>query len=102
MPPYERTRRARSALNLGALLFGLAFAAFAASYGADWWFFIPLGLFILPLAVTLIRGRDALFRIDDDAISWDEGGKRRQVAIAEIDHLRIEDWTDSTDIYVVR
>ncbi|MEO1720811.1 MAG: hypothetical protein AAFR84_00240 [Pseudomonadota bacterium] len=100
-PAYERTRRARSPLNVIVLLFILAFAATAAALGAEWWFFIPLILAFLPIAVTLIHGKDARFTVDDSAVSWDDGWRGAQIALAEIDHLRIEDWSDSTDICLV-
>ncbi|MEM7498114.1 MAG: hypothetical protein AAF371_09005 [Pseudomonadota bacterium] len=98
---YERVRRARSPLNVGLLLLGIAFGTFAAAHSAPLWFFIPVALFILPVLFTMLRGRDAHFRIDDKIVAWDDGWGRDRVALGDIGHVLIEDWSDSTDIYLV-
>jgi len=96
---FARTSRSRSValvalLCLGFIVFGLAFAA-------PWYTLLPAGLAGLECLNRLLRNTPYGFVIDSTGIRVRAGRVDRHITHAEIDHVRITDWSDSTDIAVV-
>ncbi len=63
----------------------------------------PLALFTLPALYDVVADPTAEFHLDSETLSWRAGRQQAQIAISEIDHLRLDTRLDlSVRLSVVR
>lgn len=75
-------------ITVAAIWIVLAFAAFVLD--AVWWVIAIVALFTLPALYDLGRNPVAGVRLDAYTLSWFSGKARAEVALAEIDHIRLD------------
>lgn len=96
---FARSSRSRGAFLVFCLCLG--FIALGLSFAAPWYVFLPVGFAAAECLLRLVRNVPYGLRIDAGGLSVREGARVRDFARADIDHVRVIDWSDSTDIGVV-
>lgn len=89
--PFHFHRRARS-LRLAALLVAIwaGLLAIVLRLDAAWWVVGLLALPTLPALTDLIRNPESGIDITAETIRWHSGRHRGEVALTEIDHIRMD------------
>lgn len=84
---------------------GVGFAAVGMDGGAPWFWYVPVGLFVV-LSLYGLMLRDAVFVIDDRAMHWQTGERDGrgdgEVALSNVARVVVDDWSDSTDYHIIR
>lgn len=85
---HQRARSARLIVSL-AVVYLVLIAAYL-FLDALWWLMVLLALPTLPALWELIRNPDAGLEIDATTFHWWRGRHRGEVALSEIDHIRMD------------
>ena len=91
MTPYTFTRHNRTPRTI--LILVLVYAALIALlilFDAAWWLVGLLGLTTLPALWDIAKGTQAGMTLDHDGIRWFSGNREGLVALADIDHVRLD------------
>ncbi|MDX1743780.1 MAG: hypothetical protein R3186_09325 [Ruegeria sp.] len=91
MIPYSFTRHnrtRRSVLTLMGIYAGLL--ALVIVFDAAWWLVGLLSLSTLPALWDIIQDTQAGLTLDPDRIYWFSGNREAEVALSEIDHVRLD------------
>ena len=83
-----RARRPRTVLVLLAVWAGLA--ALWWGLNAAWWIVAALALPTLPALWEVLTDRRAGLRLDDGMLRWHDGARTDHVALAALDHVRMD------------
>ncbi|SFE64423.1 hypothetical protein SAMN04488523_10920 [Sulfitobacter brevis] len=59
-------------------------------FDAAWWVLGFLGLFTLPAIYDLARNPASGLTLTNDQLTWHSGRRRADVALAEVDHIRLD------------
>ena len=91
MTPFTFTRHNRTPRAVLILIFVYAgLLALVILFNAAWWLVGLLALPTLPAVWDIARGTGAGLILDHDAIRWFTGGREAEVALTEIDHVRLD------------
>ncbi len=88
---FRFSRRGRSPRLVGILI--CIYAALLAAIlliDAAWWLMALLALPTLPALYDLYANPEAGLTLDDTALRWRSGGRRGELALDEIDHMRLD------------
>ncbi|MCA0928926.1 hypothetical protein [Ruegeria profundi] len=91
MSPYSFTRNNRTrrgVLTLIGIYAGLL--ALVIVFDAAWWLVVLLGLTTLPALWDIIQDTQAGLTLDTDRIRWFSGNREGEVALSDIDHVRLD------------
>ena len=65
-----------------------------------WYFVIPAGLYFVGVFYLLIVDPRSTLRLDDTSMVLERGRKPTIWLLAEIEQVRITEWSDNTSVYV--
>jgi len=89
--PYHHQHHGRSPTNFVALAGAWAvLAGLWVGVGAAPWVVALLGMATLPLVWDIARNPRQLLRLDHRGLSWQGLGGQQHIALAEIDHVRLD------------
>ncbi|AXI46035.1 hypothetical protein C1J03_08415 [Sulfitobacter sp. SK012] len=89
--PLQYHTQARNVLT--AVVVCGVWAALLAAYvlvGAAWWVIAFFGIFTLPALYDLAANPAAGLTLDQQSIRWYSGRAKAEVALSEIDHIRLD------------
>ncbi len=69
--------------------------------GAPWWIWAIWSISGGMVVYMLIANPKSGISITDTTLAYWAGGPQSSLAISDIDHIVIEDWSDSTDVSIV-
>ncbi len=85
---HAKGRSPRTALTVALIWAGLL--ALYLWLEASGWIMLFLALFTLPAVADLMRNPDSGLTLSDTALSWHTGRRHAEVALSEIDHVRMD------------
>jgi len=89
--PYHHQHHGRSPTNFVALAGAWAvLAGLWVGVGAAPWVVALLGMANLPLVWDIARNPQQWLRLDDRGLAWQGLGGQQHIALAEIDHVRLD------------
>ena len=89
--PYHHQHHGRSPTNFVALAGAWAvLAGLWVGVGAAPWVVSLLGMATLPLVWDIARNPQQWLRLDDRGLAWQGLGGQQHIALAEIDHVRLD------------
>jgi hypothetical protein len=100
--PYRYESRGRTPLNLGLFAIGIGMLALALATTDTTLVFLPLTAFAAMMGYLVILDPRAGLDIDARAVSFWRGHKRETIAVAEIERVHVEHWSDSVDVTIHR
>jgi hypothetical protein len=100
--PYRYESRGRTPLNLGLFAIGIGMLALALATTDTALVFLPLTAFAAMTGYLVILDPHAGLDIDARAVSFWRGHKRETIAVAEIERVHVEPWSDSVDVTIHR
>jgi hypothetical protein len=100
--PYRYESRGRTPLNLGLFAIGIGMLALALATTDTTLVFLPLTAFAAMMGYLVILDPRAGLDIDARGVSFWRGHKRETIAVAEIERVHVEHWSDSVDVTIHR
>ena len=98
MPDYAYASRGRSPLTWAFLVVGAVFAGVAWTEGAPWFAWAPLALFLGLTILVLVRDERHGMTLTTKALIVEGPAGRRTTPLADIAFVRIEEWSESTNV----
>ena len=90
----------RTWITLGGLFIGLLMLAIAAASGAPTVIYLVLALFLSGMGYLVIWSPRAGMRITGRRLIIWRGEQAKEIALNDIEVVRIQSWSDSTDVTV--
>ena len=99
---YTYEERSRRPLTILAWFIGLIMLGVAVNVGAQWWFYLPIGLFMLMVTWMLIADKVSGMRLEGADLELYSGKWQRKIVCEEIVSMDIKEWSDSAPTITLR
>jgi hypothetical protein len=99
---YTHTCQGRRLTTWIGLVIGGSVTPLALMEAEHWYLGVPPALAALMCGYAVIRNPVSGMRLDADSFSYFSNNRHQSIACAEIDRVRIESWTDSDTVTLVR